>query len=253
MLKLSERLETIASMVDRGARLADIGTDHAFVPAALLERGLIRYAYACDIGRGPLERAEEHLKEFGLLDRAETRLSDGLEKLLPGEADTVLIAGLGGDLMIRILSRAPEIREEDGTTLKETVRQWVLSPHTAWRDVRAYLRANGYRITDERMVCEEGKYYVVISAVNGDGDAPYGGEAPGGFRAETEEYFGPVLLGRRDPVLRMYLLKEERKTELLLKGLRAAGGEHGSERRAFRVRELEEYLSSVREALLAYG
>ena len=253
MLKLSERLETIASMVEKDARLADIGTDHAFVPAALLERGLIRYAYACDIGRGPLERAEEHLRAFGLLDRAETRLSDGLEKIAPGEADTVLIAGLGGDLMIRILSRAAEIRDDAGRTLKETVRQWVLSPHTGWKEVRAWLRANACRITDERMVFEEGKYYIVISAVNGDGDAPYREDACGGFRAETKEYFGPVLLSRRDPVLKLYLLKEERKTELLLAGLRAAGGDAGSERRGIRIRELENYLSSIKEALSAFG
>ena len=108
-MKLSKRLEMIASFVKPGSRLADIGTDHGYIPIALTERGVILSALAMDVRKGPLERAREHIGEAGLAEQIETRLSDGLEKLKAGEADTVVIAGMGGELEIHILEEGRHI------------------------------------------------------------------------------------------------------------------------------------------------
>ena len=104
MLKISERLCTAASLVSEGNRLADVGTDHGYVPIYLLQQKRIPSAVAMDINRGPLERAKEHIRLYQLDEYIQTRLSDGVEALLPGEADTILIAGMGGGLVIHIMT-----------------------------------------------------------------------------------------------------------------------------------------------------
>ena len=105
MIKISERLMTVASLVSRDHVLADVGTDHGYVPIYLILQGKIKKAIAMDINRGPLERAREHISLYGMGDYIETRLSDGVEALALGEADSILIAGMGGGLVIRIEQR----------------------------------------------------------------------------------------------------------------------------------------------------
>ena len=105
-MRLSKRLETIvkqAALVCGGEAAADVGTDHGFVPIRLIEEGAADRVIAMDVRKGPLMRAQEHVIQFGMEEQIETRLSDGLEKLMPGEAKTVIIAGMGGELMLRIL------------------------------------------------------------------------------------------------------------------------------------------------------
>ena len=102
-IQLSKRMSALASLVTEGSRLADIGTDHGYIPIALVQKGRIPSALAMDVGKGPLSRAREHIHSQGLDTYIETRLSDGLTELHEGEADTVLIAGMGGMLMKRIL------------------------------------------------------------------------------------------------------------------------------------------------------
>ena len=105
---LDQRLLTVARLVRQGAYLADIGTDHGYVPIWLVQKGVCPSALAMDVRKGPLERAEEHVEEVGLSGKIELRLSDGLAKLKAGEADTVVIAGMGGPLMERILTDGAE-------------------------------------------------------------------------------------------------------------------------------------------------
>ena len=102
-MQLSIRMQAVADMVTPGGRIADIGTDHGYVPIYLVEQNKTDHAIAMDVRKGPLARAGENIVRFGCSDRIETRLSDGLAMLKPGEADTVIIAGMGGLLSIRIL------------------------------------------------------------------------------------------------------------------------------------------------------
>lgn len=106
-------------MVSPGCRLADVGTDHAYIPIYLMQNGVIPQAVAMDINQGPLLRATENIRRYGLTGRIETRLSDGLEKLQAGEADTILIAGMGGLLMVRIL--------ENGQACSQAAGSWCFS------------------------------------------------------------------------------------------------------------------------------
>ena len=138
MLKISERLIEVASLVPKGCRLADVGTDHGYVPIWLLQNQYITSAIAMDVNRGPLKRAEENRDKYGFAEVMDIRLSDGLEKLRPGEADTVLIAGMGGPLMIRIL--------EEGRANAAGASTWVLQPQSEIPSVRRYLIENGFDI-----------------------------------------------------------------------------------------------------------
>lgn len=156
-MQLSERLSSVASMVTAGNCLADVGTDHGYVPIYLYERNIISRGIAMDVNKGPLERARLHIAEFGFEDAIETRLSDGLAALKPGEADSVTIAGMGGPLIIRILSAYPEVT----ASLKEL----ILQPQSEISEVRVWLYEHGYEIVEEHMVFEDGKYYPMFKAV----------------------------------------------------------------------------------------
>ena len=136
-MKLSDRLERIAAKaagVTEGYA-ADVGTDHGFVPIRLMETGTVRHVVAMDVRKGPLSRAAEHVREYQMEDRIETRLSDGLQELKAGEADTVIIAGMGGELEISIL--------EAGKQLWSSIRHWIFSPQSDLEKFRRYLKENG--------------------------------------------------------------------------------------------------------------
>lgn len=156
-MQLSKRLSTVASMVTAGNCLADVGTDHGYVPIYLYERQIIPRAIAVDIHKGPLERAGIHIKESGFENAIETRLSDGLAAIKPKEAESIVIAGMGGPLMIRILSACPEVTA--------SAKELILQPQSEIAEVREWLCGQGYEITEEHMVFEEGKYYPMFKAV----------------------------------------------------------------------------------------
>ena len=218
-LKLSERLLAAASLVTSGLVLADIGTDHAWIPVALLLSGRISFAYACDIGTGPLQRASEHIAQYGLSDRAEPRLSDGLHALEPGECDVVLIAGMGGELMTRILKEGFARKNDAGKDFPGTVRRWILSPHTEWEVLRRFLRGAGLAVAEETMVQEDGKFYPVICAEPGDPEAAYQAAAAAGIPGWTAERFGPLLTVRRHPAAVRCMERELKKDRRLLSQL----------------------------------
>ena len=121
-MQLSKRLSAVAEFVTPGGCLVDVGTDHGYVPIALLEQKKISSAIAMDVNRGPLERAREHIAQYQMGDYIETRLSDGLHALRAGEGDSLLIAGMGGGLTIRILS--------EGEPLLSGFRELILEPQS---------------------------------------------------------------------------------------------------------------------------
>lgn len=157
-MELSSRLKTIASFVSEGMCVADIGTDHGYIPIYLTSEGMTDKAYAMDVNRGPLERAGENIRKEGLDGRIECILSDGMEKL-PIDADSVVIAGMGGDLMEQILM--------GGEDRLFRLSELVLSPQSHWEKVRRFLHSHGFAIEKEALIKEDGKYYIVIKAVRG--------------------------------------------------------------------------------------
>lgn len=228
-MKLSRRLETIASFVPEGSRVADIGTDHGYIPIHLVQEGKAKHAIAMDVREGPLLRARAHIQEAGLQNYVEVRLSDGLLKLEQNETDCVVIAGMGGELMIHIL--------EEGRDLWESISCWVLSPHSELDKVRRFLEEEAFFIWRETMIKEEGKYYSVMGVSRKPG-------AAAAYGREIFYRYGRGLLESKDPVLKEYLIKEEEQLEQIMSGLSVSETE--SARR--RMEELKLELAYNKEA-----
>ncbi len=211
---LSHRMTAVTNLVPAGMTACDIGCDHGFVAIYLVEKGICPRVVAMDVNKGPLLRAREHIENAGLSPYIETRLSDGLEKLKPGEADCMIAAGMGGRLTVKILSDHPEKRK--------SLRFLVLQPQSEVAYVRRFLRENGYVIRKEDVVLEDGKFYQMMAA-----EAVPLGEDSGDIRSPEEERavypesledkFGPCLLRERHPVLLRYLDWWEEQQEKILK------------------------------------
>lgn len=196
-INVSKRLYTVAMMVSEGARLADIGTDHGFVPILLIQKKRIKEAIAMDIGKGPLERAKEHVSAVGLSDKITLRLSDGMKELKKGEADTVVIAGMGGGLIIKILS------ESDPRAIG--IKELVLAPQSELYKVRKFLFEEGFDVDYEEMVYEDGKFYPIIH-IRGFLDKR---QSTGTDKEKVFYLYGRDLIKKNHPVLIEYLEKEK--------------------------------------------
>ena len=155
---LSQRLMSVCSFVPKGSKLADIGTDHARVPIYLIKSGIISRAIASDIGEGPLEKARENIGFFGLSDFVELRLGNGMTTLKGGDADCIVIAGMGGELMANLLT------DYIPRGVKRLILQPMLDPHL----VRKALCKVGFCIVAEDIVAENDKMYAVIVAEPGE-------------------------------------------------------------------------------------
>lgn len=158
-MKLSERLIKITEFVDGASVLADIGTDHGYVPVYCVQKELCSSAIACDINEGPLCAAREHIEGSGLSNKITTRLSDGLDALGKGEADTIVIAGMGGFLIRDILTHGADVICDD--------TRLILQPMVAGKELREYLAGNGFQIVTEKLAREEDKFYNIIYAKKG--------------------------------------------------------------------------------------
>ena len=227
-IRISARLRAVSSFVPKGSKIADIGTDHGYVPIYLVQNGLAEHAVAMDLREGPLERARAHVAALaaGQRERIELRLSDGMEKLRAGEAGTVIIAGMGGDLVVRIL-----LGRRD---LWDCVDRFILSPQSELDQVRLFLEKEGFAIAREMMILDEGKYYTIMEAVRGQMKP----------QTKAERLFGRDLIQKKDATLRDYLKKERLRVEGICKYL--SGEETPAKARA--KESLQKELRLIEEA-----
>lgn len=225
-MQLSKRLSAVAGLVTPGSRLVDVGTDHGYIPIYLVSREIVPAAIAMDINRGPLERAREHIAENNLEELIETRLSDGVSALRAGEADSMIIAGMGGGLVVKIMS--------EGQKVLSGMREFVLQPQSELEMVRRFLQDAGYEIIEEDMILEEGKFYPVMKVAHGKMD----------YAKRIFFKYGKLLLENRNPVLGEYLKKEYRAC---LK-IRAALSLKNTENTERRLQEIEEEIRDILEA-----
>lgn len=154
MKTLSQRLSLIADCVPFGAHVADIGTDHAYLPIYLLENGLIGRAIACDIGEKPLEFAKKNIKAAAI-DGIELRLSDGFAAIQKNDIDCAIIAGMGGEVIAGIIERCEWIKSSRYTL--------ILQPTTSPEKLRQFLCDNGFSVAAEVACSENGKLYSVMT------------------------------------------------------------------------------------------
>ena len=187
-LELGPRLRAIAELVPPDCRcLADIGTDHGYVPAALLLAGRVGRAVAADVGALPLDHARRTAARCGVEDRMDLRLGDGLSVLSPGEADVIVIAGMGGDTIAGILAAAPWSR--DGPLL-------LLQPMSRAHELRRWLPERGYAVRAETLVQDKGVLYPILSAAGGTMAPASEAQAWGGFLLEGDPLWGRYLSDR---------------------------------------------------------
>ncbi len=221
-MQLSNRLLAVAELASAGHCLADVGTDHGYIPIYLMEQGKFERAIAMDVKKGPLLRAEENRERHGLREKMELRLSDGVKALREGEADTVVIAGMGGGLVIKILS--------EGESVLKSVKTLILQPQSELFRVREFLEEHTYCIEEEHMVLEDGKYYPMMRVVHGKMDS----------LTPLEKKYGPLLLKKKHPCLKLFLDWEEEKNLEILKNLQSQSGEKAKQRSEEVKRELQD-------------
>jgi len=287
-MELSKRLKAVADLVTEGLAVADVGTDHGYIPIYLIESQKSRAVIAMDVNDGPLLRAAEHIAECQLERYIEVRKSDGLKELYPGEVDSVIMAGMGGALMIRIM--------EEGRGILDHLTEFILQPQSEVARVREYINSydsvclqgheyrdraktcfqpngHGFRIIDEDMVFEDGKYYPIMKVhptgtsdvqrawaenkvhPTGTSDAQRAWAENKVVKGGVQQYspfelkYGKLLLERKHPVLRQYLERERITKRAILESLRSRVCEAHIKRR---VCELMREIECIEKALEVY-
>lgn len=205
-MQLQPRLALLAEMVPRNCRLADVGTDHGYLPVYLMQQGHIAGAIAADIVEGPLEHARRTAEEYGVEGIA-FRLCDGLSGIAPEEADTVVVAGMGGETIIAILEAAPWTASGQHTLL--------LQPMTKATDLRRWLGVSGFTFTEERLVWDKGYLYPVLRVTGGGQPV---------ILTERQALCGTAL--QNDPLYGDYLAQHAEKLRKAAAGLRRSHREN---------------------------
>ncbi|MDD2980614.1 MAG: class I SAM-dependent methyltransferase [Hespellia sp.] len=240
-MELSVRLRAVADLITEGYRVADIGTDHGYLPIYLMNQKKSPCVIAMDINEGPLQTAREHIASQTKGNYIETRLSDGLKALHPGECDCIVAAGMGGGLVTNILS--------DHRDVTASLKECILQPQSEIAKVRAFLLMEGFSITKEDMVLDAGKYYPMMKvSVPADFAEPVR-EKKALTWTETELSYGKLLLEMRHPVLKQFLDREVEIKIQVLERLATQSGSHIEVRR----REIENELALAREGLSYYS
>lgn len=223
-LELSPRLRLLAGWVPPGARVADVGTDHAYLPVWLTLHGRVASAIASDLREGPLARARETGRTYGA-ERVDFRLCDGLSGIRPDEADTVVIAGMGGENIAAILAAAPWTADGAHTLL--------LQPQSRAEDLRRFLSEHGFRIVRESLVRDRGILYPCMEAAAGREALTLG-----------QIYGGAKLL--HDPLGDQYIITKILRLQSAVAGVNRAGGPENQEK-ADGLRDILTALLSMRE------
>lgn len=229
-MNLSERLLAIISFVKEKSIVADIGTDHGYIPVYLLENNISKKAIASDISSSSLKKAEDYVGLKGLKNDVETRSGNGLDVIRPYEVDTVIIAGMGGHLIIDIL--------ENNFKKAETINNFILQPMVASKELRKYLYEHNFTIVDEKIILEEDKYYEIIYA-------KWGKEF-----IEDEIYYeiSKILLERRDLLLKDFIENKVLQIDQIINTINL----ETSEKAQMRIDELLAKKTKYKEVLSLY-
>ena len=234
-MRLDGRLAAVAALVPRGARAADVGTDHAYLAIALLNEQDVETVIATDKNEGPCAAARRTISASGFANRVQVRVGDGLAPLSPGEVDTVCIAGMGGGLIASILAEGAEVLAE--------VSRLVLQPMNDAAALRQWLYDNGWHIVEESLATADGRLYEIIAAEPGTEETP-------------EPWLltlGPVLWRDRPPLFARHAKAQTERLRRILRGMEKS--ETARESEAYRkiageLSEIERRLKSGEERLV---
>lgn len=245
MVKLSSRLQMIASQVPEGSRLADIGSDHALLPTYLVQQRVVPFAVAGEVNPGPLKAARQQVEEAGLVGRIEVRMGDGLAVLHPGEVNVITIAGMGGSLISSIL--------EEGKEKLAGVKRLILQPNVGEEQVRRWLVGEGWVLCGEHILEEDGKIYEILNAERSSDAAAANGRLyrervlGNALRLSTERLLqmGPFLLEEASGVWFRKWESELRKLAMIRSRLELSEAEASK----LRAQEFEREILEIKEVL----
>lgn len=232
MIKLSHRLQLIFDMIEKGETMADIGTDHGFLPMALWEAGICSKVILSDVNSGPLEKARENMEKAGIGIESDMRQGDGLETIGTGEVTTVVLAGMGGVLMTEIL----------GVDLEKALsfRKIILQPRNGQDKLRYWLLHNGFSIVKERLVMEKGKICEIILV------AP--DQQRGGPESHPEDWYYRIPDPSKTPdhkLLIKFLQQMIRKEEKIIHHINQAGKDPKNAALLVEAASRKEYFETV--------
>lgn len=228
-MKLTERLLKIASLVDKGKKIADIGTDHGYIPVYLLNENIVDYAILADINKGPLENARKEVNRNKLNNKVDLRLGSGIEVLKKGEVEEIIIAGMGGSLINEILMANEEV--------SHSAEKLILQPMQNQEDLRRFLYTNGYEIIDEHLVREDRRIYEII-------ECRYTGE-----KTQRENIYYEVsekLIEKKDVLLKEFIEAKIKECNNILNKLNQKESESIEKRKLVvekRLNDLKELLN----------
>lgn len=231
--KLSFRLETVAKYVPKESRLADIGSDHAYLPSYLVKNGQISFGIAGEVAKGPYQSAEKNVMAEGLSEKIVVRLGDGLDVIQPGEVDCITIAGMGGSLIANIL--------ENGKEKLQFVKRLVLQPNINAIAIRSWLVENNWELIAEEIIEEDGKIYEILAAEKGEPLRPYSG-----VQVELGLLVGPFLLKRREKAFKKKWAQEKKNWQRIYEQLEVAAPSAETEEKK---QELVKKISFMEEVL----
>lgn len=223
-IKINDRLLTAIPFVREGKTFCDVGTDHAYLPIYLMNKGKINRAIAADINRGPLDKAEENIEKYGYKNQISTVLCDGLTKVSSNEAEDIAIFGMGGELIIKIIDEAK--------WLKDCEKRLILQPMTHPEKLRSYLAEKGFNIIGEAISLDRGKIYQTICA-------QYDGEI-----RQYDDFtlsYGNFLLDEGNVLLEILMQSDKRKLERKIEGKRMGNEDFSYE--TLMLEKIEKYIS----------
>lgn len=224
-MKLTDRLLKIAELVNKDKRVADIGTDHGYIPVYLLNKNKISYAVLADVNKGPLENARKEVKSNKLEEKVDLRLGSGLEVLNQNEVDEVIIAGMGGILISELLEAKKDVAHN--------VEKLILQPMQAQAELRKYLYNNGYEIIDEVLVKEDFRIYEIIIA-------RYTGK---NTQIDNDIYYeiGKKLIENKDDLLNEFINKKIKSYQGIIEKLKGKDGEAIESKREDTKKTIEKF------------
>ncbi|MCG1022353.1 tRNA (adenine(22)-N(1))-methyltransferase [Sutcliffiella horikoshii] len=231
-LKLSKRLEAVASFIPKGSVLADIGSDHAYLPCYAYLQGMIEKGIAGEVVEGPFQSAVQQVRKTELDRVIEVRKGDGLEVISPNEVSCITIAGMGGSLIQSIL--------EKGKEKLEGVQTLILQPNIGAKKVREWLLANGWQLIAEQILLDDGRIYEILVAERGDSEKPYT------FKKDAYLLVGPFLAKEKNDVFVQKWTHELAHWKKIVAQLEVAAKTEANE---MKMKELGEKIQLVEEVL----
>ncbi len=231
-LKLSKRLEAVASFIPKGSVLADIGSDHAYLPCYAYLQGMIEKGIAGEVVEGPFQSAIQQVRKTELDNVIEVRKGDGLEVISPNEVTCITIAGMGGTLIQSIL--------EKGKEKLSGVQTLILQPNIGAKKIREWLLENGWELVAEQILLEDGRIYEILVAERGDSEKPYAS------KKDAHLLVGPFLAKEKNDVFVQKWTHELGHWKKIVSQLEVAAKTEANE---LKMKELGEKIRLVEEVL----